>query len=158
MRNEDTDSLKSIALAYYLTAPVWGAFVPRERRQNHFCQQNYASARALYEIDNFRGFASSQNRYEWINYNAYDRHRTFEVRLHHGTLNEEEVCNWIRAHAVFIDWAANMGWVGVRQKLLALDVSRKLYFLRELWEEAGCADLGPYYSGKILTLAETVVN
>jgi len=44
-----------------------------------------------------------EDRYQALNIAARNKHGTYEVRLHHGTLNEEKIVGWIRFFAAFFD-------------------------------------------------------
>jgi hypothetical protein len=161
MGNESEDSLKAIACAYLLTYNVWKQFVDSDRIDNHYCHASRASISDVYGTKDFSGFAWNQTRYEWLNFVAYSIHSTFEVRLHHGTLDANEVCNWIKAHATFMDWASNAGWAKVRNTLLCMNDADKFEFIAQVWAKSGCADLGAYYKnvacGNCADWAEEVV-
>lgn len=145
MRGESNDSLKAIALAYKMTYAVWTRFVDSDRIDNTFCKASRAGCDALYKAPEFFFFAEDQSRYEWINFAAYNRHRTFEVRIHEGTLDGRRICSWVKAHAVFIDWAASVGWAKVRNLFVCMDTDEKAEFIAQLWCAAGCEDVAEYY-------------
>jgi hypothetical protein len=145
MRGESNDSLKAIALAYKMTYEVWTRFVDSDRIDNTFCKPSRAGCDALYKAPEFFFFAEDQSRYEWINFAAYNRHRTFEVRIHEGSIDANRICNWVKAHAVFIDWAASVGWAKVRNTLVCMDTNEQNEFIAQLWCAAGCEDVAEYY-------------
>jgi hypothetical protein len=147
MREENDDSLKAIACAYLLTYGVWCKFVDPDRIDNNYCRVHNASIPELYSSRNFSNFAGNQGRH-WINFSAYNKHSTFEVRLHEGTLDPMAVCNWVKAHATFMDWASKAGWNTVRNSLLCLNNADKFEFIAQIWARAGCAELGEYYGSK----------
>jgi hypothetical protein len=144
MRDESTDGMKSIALAYLLSADVFSQFVAEERRDNHYCGPNNTDLGELYAVTDFYSWSGRQGRYYWINFAAYYNHRTFEVRSHQGTCNEKEICNWIRIHAVFMDWASKAGWAKVRNTLLTADTTGRTAFILGLLDD----DLALYYRDK----------
>lgn len=148
MTAESDDSLKAIAIAYIMTCEVWGKFVDNSRIFNSMCKHNKADLSAIYAIDDWQNFSRFQTRYEWINFAAYSVHGTFEVRLHEGTLDSREICNWIRAHATFMDWASSAGWAKVRNTLICMNNEERLDFIGKLWDRAGCTDLANYYGEK----------
>lgn len=148
MRTENSDGMKSIALAYLLSADVWSQFVAEERRDNHYCGPNNTDIGELYQTDNFYAWTGRQGRYYWINFAAYHNHRTFEVRSHQGTCNEKEICNWIRSHAIFMDWASNAGWAKVRNMFLTADTAGRFDIIARIWADAGADDLVDYYKDK----------
>jgi hypothetical protein len=148
MRDESTDSMKAIGLAYLLTANVWEQFIEEERRDNHYCGPNNTDISELFGVTDFRYWAGSQSRYCWINFAAYYNHTTFEVRSHQGTLNGKEICNWVRAHAIFMDWASRTGWNKVRNMLLTADTAGRMDIIMGVWADAGHDDLVRYYKDK----------
>jgi hypothetical protein len=150
MRNESVDSMKAIACAYLLTYEVWNKFVESERNSNFYCGKHSTSLDEIYGCNNWHSFCYGIHRYAWINFHAYYSHKTFEVRLHHGTLNGKEVCNWVRAHAVFMDWASSAGWAKVRNTLLSASDAERFDFMCKIWADAGCADLEDYYKSKAI--------
>jgi hypothetical protein len=119
MRQENDDSLFSAAYAYRITEDLWFDCVESSRHNNGYCK------RAKWSCDDVTGHDGSfdsfvrdvvRTRYYWINVEAYRRHTTFEVRLHHGSVNEDAVCNWVKAHTRFTDWATSLGLDAVREK------------------------------------------
>lgn len=85
MRRRDKDqAFKNLVLAY----PVLAAMVPRQRRDNDFC--NPPSSTSIDTALNYTG------RYQAINPHALDQHSTLEVRLHSGTTNHKKIAAWIR--------------------------------------------------------------
>jgi hypothetical protein len=83
------------------------SFVTSDRLHNHYCGVNAFSISDLMDVTNFTRFSRSQSRYEWLNVAAYTKYKTFEIRAHQGSINAKQICNWIRIHALFIDWAAS---------------------------------------------------
>lgn len=148
MRGESNDSLKSIAGAYLLTYDVWSRFVDSDRLANSFCRRGNASISDIAGFPEFYEFSGRQSRYTWINFSAYNRHKTFELRLHEGTLDACAIKNWVKAHAIFMDWASCAGWAQVRNTLLCMNTAEKFEFIAQLWAVAGCDDLGDYYGEK----------
>jgi len=130
--NEKTEQLKAIALAYYLTYHAWLKFVCDTRISNSFCAQHRTDMQSLENITSFTKFARLQCRYEWFNFAAYGKYKTFEVRLHQGSIDAEEICNWIRIHAIFMDWAANKTFAEVKEALHGKDTNEQFDFIMEL--------------------------
>lgn len=149
MRNESDDSLYAIAYAYRACQEVWLAFVP-ERRSNgsysHTCRWGLRDVTESAEERSFYSWAGRGTRYNWINCTAYTQHNTFEVRAHHGTCDGDEVCNWIKAHTRFADWASNKGLAGVQEALGNLSDAEKFDLIaREAWQDD---ELRDYYAEK----------
>jgi hypothetical protein len=65
------------------------AMVPKPRRENKFCVPNKYSS-----FDEHHRNAGS--RYYVINTHSIDKHKTLEVRLHHGTLDYYLISNWLK--------------------------------------------------------------
>lgn len=107
MTKEKTESLKSTAIAYLMTRDFWLQYVTGDRHHNHYCGSNNCTSDAIIEVTNFTRFSRSQSRYEWVNFAAYDKYKTFEIRVHQGSIDAKQICNWIRIHALFIDWATS---------------------------------------------------
>lgn len=149
MSNESTKALRAITAAYYLTYDVWKQFVESRRVGNHYCARSYGSVTSLDDTPRFATYAMRQNRYEWLNLNAYSKFRTFEIRLHHGSIDGEEICNWIRAHAIFVDWAAQLSLRKVKEFFENMSKDEKFEFVSSLWKSAGCGDLADYYQCKL---------
>jgi hypothetical protein len=148
MREETTDSMKAIALAYLLTYEVWCKFVHRSRVGAYYCAASTSSIAEIHDITDWSDYTGYLRRYCWINFHAYYVHRTFEIRLHHGTLDKLEICNWVRAHATFMDWASKAGWDKVKSSLLYSNDTEKFELLAKVWQDAGCTDLEGYYGHK----------
>jgi hypothetical protein len=100
---ESTDSLKAIAYAYRRTYEVWCSLVPNSRSDNRYCgSPDYESSDITHE--DFDYFVGKRDRFEFVNWRAYLVHGSVEVRLYQGSLDAEEICNWLILHARFIDF------------------------------------------------------
>lgn len=98
--------LINVCAAYQLTYEVWACFLPNSRILNRFCVANdwtYKDFTFINTPDDFRENSYRSNRQQWFNIDAYNRHRTFEIRLHTATLSGKKITNWVKAHARFID-------------------------------------------------------
>jgi len=146
--SETVDSLKAIALAYQTSYFVWAQFIKSSRLDDTYCSAKEDSCAALSSVksrNDWDHYAFSNTRYSWLNWQAFEKHGTCEVRCHEGTLDPSKVVNWVRAHTVFVSWAARTGFVGVRAALWGRTHSEKCTKLAEIWEDAGCGDLVAYY-------------
>ena len=149
MRAENDDSLFAAAYAYRKTEEVWFGLVDDNRSGSGYCH----SARwSCADIDGYDGrfdhFINDvvNGRYNWINLQAYGKFTTFEVRLHQGSVDENEVCNWIKAHTRFVDWACSVGLAGVREALDGKDSHELFDFIKnEVWRDD---KLSTYYSDR----------
>lgn len=84
--------------------------VTEERGENEFCCATLGQIRT----HNRNGFddrvmehCEDMQRYSAYNFLSYYDHKTVEVRLHHGTLNYEEIRNWVLLHLAIVDYAKN---------------------------------------------------
>jgi hypothetical protein len=143
---ESWESLRSIAYAYRLTYPMWCRFVPEDRAHNSYAGapeyelDKVASIRSASDWDYFVG---ARDRFEFVNWRSYLVHGSCEVRSHAGTLNAEEVCNWIMLHAKFIDLASGMTIEELAEKFGGTPAKQFSYF-----EDCIGSELADYYSDK----------
>jgi hypothetical protein len=147
MSSETIDAMKSVAYAYYITYEVWASFVSEERRENKYCQANKWTLNDLdriNSIEDFRSWGYNMDRRQWFNVSAYNRHKTFEIRLHSGTVDGEKVCNWIKAHTRFADWAASRSIAEIDDHING-DNQEKFDALSDIW---GDPELTDYYVGR----------
>jgi hypothetical protein len=99
------------------------------------------------------------DRYSWVNWNAYGKYGTCEVRSYQGTCDGLEVRNWIKAHTVFVDWAVRVGFNGVRAALWCRSDYEKCTSLERIWESVGHYDLVDFYDlSKRATAKENADN
>lgn len=84
MRNRD---VKVVYSNLFKTQKFLRKFITRHRKYNTFCKINKA--------ETFDKQLSLGDRYHSINVEAYNRHRTIEVRMHQGTLKATELVPWI---------------------------------------------------------------
>lgn len=117
---ESSDTCLRIAYAYRLTYPLWKRLVHRSRRTLSMCGSPQYTARDVREAEHIEDFAEARDRFEFVNWRAYLRHGSFEVRLYQGTLNGREICNWIKLHAYFMDAVKEMTFDEIRAKFGAI--------------------------------------
>ena len=153
MSKENVDGLKAIALAYHTTYKVWRDFVDLERSYNHHTGPltiELGEYLKPNDIEDWRLLVISQARTRWANWQAYQEHRTLEIRLHEGTLDGGRVKNWVRAHCVFADWASGVGYNSVRAALWGRDTNEQQETLADIFGRAGCSDLIEFYDIGVL--------
>lgn len=148
VEGESDASLFSAAAAYLMSSDVWRRFVDSDRRNNSYCHAARREHTVFSDYTTFYEFANGWSRYTWINFAALIRHSTFEVRLHHGSLDDKEICNWIRAHTTFLDWALKQDYDDLIANFESLDTVAKFRKICEVWTAAGCADLVEYYANR----------
>lgn len=138
----DETKLRSVALGYALTGDIWARFVSKKRARNRYCG---ALPYGPEEGRNwtFQDFLRhTDDRYYWLNWQAYNRHKTVEIRLHSGTVNAEKVVNWVKIHARFVDAMAAMSAEDVWATFAGKTVEEKFKALMTL---AGDSKLKRYY-------------
>lgn len=105
------DQIKSVAAAYIQSRSVWYALVEPWRETEHsyskFEHYNLNMIRDCATKSAFRQ-AVGNDRYKFINWNAYAEHGTVEIRGHEATRDVDEICNWITAHTRFVDHVSQM--------------------------------------------------
>ena len=148
MRGESKQSLIAIAAAYNLTYAVWCDFVDESRISNNYChatEWTITDLMAYTAGHMFSEFANRYYRYQWFNIMAYTKHKTFEIRLHQGSLNANEIKNWVKAHTTFADYAAKHTPQEVIDEFRSISKEEKLAKMCKIWTDAGCADIVDYY-------------
>lgn len=140
--NLNDAQLAAVAVGYAATADVWARFVSKKRAGNTYCD------RLPYTAEDIRGrgfryvLDMTQDRYHWLNWQAYSRHQTVEIRLHSGTTNYEKIANWVKIHTRFVDRLAAMPERDVYELFEGKDTSAKFDAMMELIDDA---DLRAYY-------------
>ncbi len=146
MRGETEDALWAIAYAYRRTQDVWLSFVETDRHDGEYCHDilwNCSDLEHSKRIGNYDRMAYDTDRNNWLNLSAYRVYTTIEIRLHHGTVDADDVINWVKAHTRFADWASKLGYEGVRKALNDLSDDELFTFIaQEVWDDS---DLTIYY-------------
>lgn len=93
MTNEDEDNRKNIVMWWQALERIIFSTVPVHRRENTFCES--IATRTYIDINH--------SRYSSLNISAYSKYKTFEVRLHQGTLNPSVIKSWILFMTSFMD-------------------------------------------------------
>lgn len=147
VRDLSAGQKRSVAYAYLKTYKVWSAFVSVARRDNSYCRPvgwGRASLGTLVDEDTWRDFSIYTEQYVWMNLRAYSRHGTFEMRLHGATLDPIKICNWVKAHARFIDWAASKTFDEI-DEIFNGTIKSKFRALTTIWADT---DLAEYYKNR----------
>lgn len=137
------EQLFSVGLGYAFTADVWARFVANKRSQNRYC------APLPYTAESMRNWCfqdilyQTPDRYYWLNWKAYERHRTVEIRLHSGTTNYDKVANWVKIHARFVDAMAALTKDEVRELFDGKTVEEKFAAVMDI---AGDDNLRRFYA------------
>jgi len=157
MSDESAEGLKGIALAYQMTYNVWVEFIKQGRKNSSYCSGTYDGIdwiKDLTSCDEWLRMSRNTSRYHWVNWAAYSRHSTLEVRMHEGTVDGRKVRNWVRAHTTFADWASELGYDGVLAAFDRCNTYTKFDVMCKIWENAGCSDLAGFYSRASLRAPE----
>jgi hypothetical protein len=142
-RDLTTLQKRKITYAFVKTYGVWQSLVTEYRACD--CTWAYATNYNCSEVrlcERFDRFARSQTRYHWFNLAALEDHGTFEVRLYQGTLNTNEICNWIKALLHFAEAVKDMKYQEL-DDLLAGTATRQFEGVKQLWHNKG---LSRYYN------------
>ena len=149
---ESEEALKAIAYAYRRTYSLWCALVPDERSENRMCGAPDYDCDDISCEENFDYFVGNRDRFEFVNWRAYLVHGSVEVRLYQGTLDAEEICNWIKIHARFIDAVSGMTFAEIDEKF---DCPRETQFTA-LAEIVG-SELAGYWADKASSHGKPVI-
>ncbi len=135
MQDETDMALRHIAYGYQRTYAAWVRLVNQNRRHSSYCRP-LAIDRERYATRNtFADVVYHSDRYFHLNPAALHQHGTFENRLHHGTVDSEEICNWIVANLVFID---AVRWMSLDQIDAHTTVASE--FCAKIFKRAGLDD------------------
>lgn len=145
---------RAVAIAYRMTQEVWFGFVRDSRKSNTYCKESRWEVADVLHAADFARFAGSQDRYQWLNLRSLDEHGTFEVRLHHPTVDGNSVTNWVAANIRFIDAVAKMTVTEVIALFENESVDGMFTIIRCLWD---CADLSAYYENRARRYGEALV-
>ncbi len=152
MRHENVDSMKAIAYAYYITRNTWLGFVHNRRNDTNYCRRmdsNNGNVGHITDLAGWSEYCRNFNRDIWVNWAAYNAHKSLEIRLHEGTFEGDKVVNWVRAHITFVDWASRLGYDEV---VNVVDTNHR-ELLSSIWDGAGQEDLAEYYNVRELVTA-----
>jgi len=104
----DTDEMRhNIREWWPVMEPLFAGMVDSRRRNNDFC----TLVNSIRNSDERYG-----SRYRALNTEAFHEHGTYEVRLHHGSLNDEELIGWTQVMLGFFD---RFGKLEAKKKLLS---------------------------------------
>lgn len=128
--------------------------VTEERNNNEFCcatlcqvQTNDQDRFDEQVIEN----CENMQRYSAYNFLSYYNRKTVEVRLHHGTLNYEEIRNWVLLHLAIVDYAKNNDTTTF-ETLQNLNVAGTFEMLKNMGIQSEVID---YYVARLEQLGNT---
>ena len=132
--------LRAVAFAYNATYKVWSKFVSRQRRDNSYCTKNSWGYDDITRATDFARWARSIERYQWFNVAAYGAHKTFEVRVHGGTLDGAKINNWVVAHLRFIDAMSQLTVEQVKSTFVGKTEQEVFAAIAEIWDDANLTE------------------
>lgn len=138
---------KAVYYAYALTEALWARFVPPSRAgENTYCRKMHLSPadirRAQFSDTLYRVENGPNHRYCWCNLLSLDRHGTIEIRLHTGTINKDQVCNWIKAHLLFVEAVKGMTIEQIDKAFADKTVAGQFLAIERIW---GDRNLSEFY-------------
>jgi hypothetical protein len=146
--DETWQSLRSIAYAYCKTYQLWCNFVSDYRCANHMCAAPNYSIEDILDIhsgEDWDYFVAGRDRFEFVNWRAHLVHGTIEIRIHDASLNSEEICNWVKCHAKFIDFVSSCS-IADLDELLGNTVEQQFEVLCDIIGK----ELSAYYEGRAI--------
>jgi len=119
MRRRD---IKTVYKNLFYTQKFLRKFLTRARKHNQFCQLNKLdSFDAHYEAQTVRG-----NRYYGINTLSYSKHKTIEIRMHHGTLDADVLIPYIKMVLTIINYSGEL-----KKNILTLKQAKAAFGLND---------------------------
>lgn len=114
------EKLKNLWLFYMVFDPVVRSFIPRSRRENHYCQAMqlmFSAVKRANSLDKLHHIYDCSDpayldrdwemkdptRYRGINLQPLFDHWHFEVRYHEGTIDPTKILHWANLHALIMD-------------------------------------------------------
>ena len=137
---------KAIALAYHYTRELWHDFIDRDRYDTCYSRMNWPKnpgGRKFWgrkQCIDSHDHPRTHQRYIWVNWQAFSKHSTIEIRAHHSTLNGREVCNWIKAHTRFIDFVSELTVGQVTRVFGNEDKNAQMRELSHIWDDTELAE------------------
>ena len=146
LSNESNENCYKVLRAYMYTYEFWTSFISNSRKANYYCaKQHYGEADLVYyEADmSFRDWVSTicaGERYQWVNFNSYNRFKTVELRHHAGSLNAEKITNWVKAHTRFIDAVVALPVAEIVRLLKGKSTHDQLAVIAGWWDDTALTE------------------
>lgn len=135
----EDDKLRAVALGYLYTEDVWQKFVSKARARNYYCTSVDYGELDVLEARNFGSFVENSScdgtRYNWVNWHAWSRFNTVEIRLHSPTLNYRKITNWNTAHLRFVDFCLDLDIDGVQDMFRDKEDAEIFSALSQIWND-----------------------
>jgi Putative amidoligase enzyme len=102
--------------------PLFFALVKEERSHNSYCRK----------VEGTNITTLRNDRYRSLNISAYHRHNSYELRLHHGTIDAKEILSFTRTALNFFDFASNTEVTGLEPLLEMNERQFTKHFLKSI--------------------------
>jgi hypothetical protein len=160
MSEETPIQIRHVAYAYLMTYGVWRGLVSEYRaRDCTYCQAPRMTPNAIRtQRSPIRNYLRDTPRYSGINFHALDNHGTFEIRLHDGTLDYQEIAYWVMAHTRFIDAVRDMRYADIDAAFMDKPVAENFYRVRDMWTAQGGTPIGDFYGRRFHLWPEGVTG
>jgi len=137
VRDENPVQLRHIVYAYAKTYETWKRLVASHRPFNSYCARTQYSAEEIRAYNhNIVNYFRGCSRYAWFNVNAYEKYKTFEIRLHEGTMHYKTIIYWAMAHTRFVDAVKDMRYEEI-DRLLDGAAIQQFDVLKAIWNQSG---------------------
>jgi hypothetical protein len=103
-RDLKENDLKKVYVVYTTFEKEFLKMVAKSRLNNHYCQKLEKDYFNLDKPSFIEKFVNG-GRYKTINFNAYSKHKTIEIRIHQGTLNADKIQKWILLNLCLFEFA-----------------------------------------------------
>ena len=146
LSNESQGNCFKLAWAYHHTYDFWTSFISDSRKRNYYCARHSYGPADLVGYDDHSDFYEwccnqfGGERYNWVNFQAFTRFKTVEIRHHAASLNPTKLCNWIKAHTRFIDNIVNMSVGEINNKLGGRSVYDQMNVIAGMWDDDDLTD------------------
>jgi len=148
LSNDSDEDRFKLLYSYMYTYDFWSRFISRARKENYYCAKHVFTVNDIENgYTNFHEWveympSGPYERYDWVNWRAFLRFKTVELRNHSATLNGEKACNWIKAHTRFIDNVVMHDKADIIQMLGGATVYDQFKIISEWWDDE---DLSEFY-------------
>ena len=103
----------------------------------------------------------SGERYNWLNVHSWFYRGSIEMRQHHGTLDYDEIVNWISLMTCFVDWVKTTSIEAIDEATLSItsanSLKNRLSKFLELVAKFSNKDVANFYAAQIKKFYDIVV-
>lgn len=138
LSSESDENCFKVAHAYAYTYDFWTSFISNARKSNYYCTKHFYNGASFAGYTDFTDWCENVvrgERYSWINWDAYLRLQTIELRHHSATLNGNKICNWVKAHTRFIDKVILSSKGQIVRDLAGCSISDQFEVISEWWDD-----------------------